>query len=165
MACKSFLFGMHSGEINLPAAANEVSFRYVAEFTDAEPGVGVSHIETKIRFVEMCRLHQSDSRVRLHRAPGDSAQNEAERTNACIGDTMVDGGTLNWEKCVPLEEKSEEEIKAMTIEDIETNEKECSKKNAWYVAEQLAIRIDDQPGPGRDFLIADVPHSFGKQLF
>ena len=141
------------------------SFRYVAEFTDAGPGVGVSNIETKIKIVEMCRLYQSDRRVRLHRATGDSAPNEAERTNDCIGDAMVNGGTLDWEKYVPLEEKSEEEIKTMTIEDIETNEMECSKKNAWYVAEQLAIRIDDQPGPGGDFLIADVSQSLGTHLF
>lgn len=137
-------------------------FRYVAEYTDAGPGVGVSNIETKIRFVEMCRLHQSDRRIRLHRAPGDSAQNEAERTNACIGDAMVDGGTLHWEKYKPLEGMSEEEIKKMSIEDIEDNERQCNERNAWYVAEQLAMRIDDEPGPGGDFMIADVSESLGE---
>ena len=58
-------------------------YPYLAEYTDAGPGVGVSNVETKIRFVEMCRLQNSDRQIRIHRAPGDSAQNEAERTNAC----------------------------------------------------------------------------------
>ena len=32
------------------------SYRYKTEYTDAGPGVGVSNIEAKIRFAEMCRL-------------------------------------------------------------------------------------------------------------
>ena len=37
---------------------------------------------------------------RNHQAPGDSAQNEAERTNASIrigSDTLVNGMALKWE--------------------------------------------------------------------
>ena len=37
------------------------------------------------RFTEMCRVQNTERRVRLHRASGDSAQNEAERTNSAIG--------------------------------------------------------------------------------
>ena len=70
-------------------------FRFVSEYTDAGSGVGVSNIEVKIRFTEMCRLsHTSGRRIRFHRAPGDSAQKEAERINPCISDAMADGGNL-----------------------------------------------------------------------
>ena len=73
-------------------------YPYLSEYTGAGPGVGVSNIETQIRFVEMCWIQNSDRRIRLHRAPGDSAQNESERTNACIGDAIVDDGTLQWRR-------------------------------------------------------------------
>lgn len=33
----------------------------------------------------MCRIHNTTRRIRIHRASGNSAQNEAERTNSAIG--------------------------------------------------------------------------------
>lgn len=35
------------------------NFRFVLEYTDAGPGVGVGNIEAKFRFTTMCRLHNS----------------------------------------------------------------------------------------------------------
>jgi hypothetical protein len=99
------------------------SYRYKTEYTDAGPGVGVSNIEAKIRFAEMCRLERPDRQIRLHRAPGDSAQNEAERTNACIGDAMVDGGTLDWERYKPLDGMSAVDKNKLTVAKIEEEEK------------------------------------------
>ena len=63
----------------------------VSELTDAGPGVGVTNFEVKFRFAEICRLHGNDRRTRIHRARGDSGQNEAERTNGSICDAIVDG--------------------------------------------------------------------------
>ena len=51
--------------------------------TDAGPGVSVS-ITLKCVFLEMLKLHEYNHQSmfnRNHQAPGDSAQNEAERTN------------------------------------------------------------------------------------
>lgn len=138
------------------------AYVYISEYTDAGPGVGVSNIEAKLRFVEMCRLQRSDRRIRIHRAPGDSAQNEAERTNACIGDAMVDGGTLQWEKFRALDELSDEEVQRMGIEEIEQRESECMEKNAWHVAKELSLRVDDEPGPGGDYMISEVAERLGK---
>ena len=70
--------------------------------TDAGPGVGVSDIEARFRDVEIARIHSSDRVNRIHRAPGDSAQNESERTNASIGDALVDGTALKWDFLSPL---------------------------------------------------------------
>ena len=47
----------------------------ITEETDAGPGVGVSNMEVKFRFTELCRLHGSDRRVRVHRDRGDSGSN------------------------------------------------------------------------------------------
>ena len=137
-------------------------YPYLAEYTDAGPGVGVSNVETKIRFVEMCRLQNSDRQIRIHRAPGDSAQNEAERTNACICDAIVDGGSLEWENFHPLKGLTDEQINQLSIEDLETRERQSAEKNAWHVAQELTLRMDDEPGPGGDFMIANVSERLGK---
>lgn len=57
----------------------------IAEYTDAGPGVGVSNLEVRFRMAEMSRIHTTSRRTRIHRARGDSAQNESERTNSAIG--------------------------------------------------------------------------------
>lgn len=43
-------------------------------------------------------MYSSDYHIRIHRSAGDSGQNEAERTNSAIGDDVVDGATINWER-------------------------------------------------------------------
>lgn len=65
---------------NLPPVKSIIS-----EYTDAGPGVGISNLAVKFRYAEMCRIHNTARRLRVHRASGDSAQNEAERTNSAIG--------------------------------------------------------------------------------
>ena len=40
---------------------------------------------------------------RIHRAPHDSGQNEAERSNAAIGKALVDGRELHWEYFQPTD--------------------------------------------------------------
>lgn len=59
----------------------------------------MSNLEVRFRDAEIALLHNSDRRARVHRAMNDSGQNEAERSNACKGDALVDGGCLKWEYC------------------------------------------------------------------
>jgi hypothetical protein len=66
--------------LNLPSV-NPV----IAEYTDTGPCVGVNNLAVRFRFAELCRIQNMVRRVRIHRACGDSAQNEAERTNSAIG--------------------------------------------------------------------------------
>ena len=47
--------------------------------------VGCSNVEVRFRDVEIARIHDSDRINRVHRARDDSGQNEAERSNAAIG--------------------------------------------------------------------------------
>ena len=61
----------------------------ILKTTDAGPGVGITNTEVRLRDAEIPCIHSSDRVNRIHRAPGDSAQNEAERTNAAFGDALV----------------------------------------------------------------------------
>ena len=58
---------------------------FIVDLTDAGPGVGVNNIEVKFRDAELVRLHNTSYKIRVHRANGDSGQNEAERTNSACG--------------------------------------------------------------------------------
>ena len=116
-----------------------------ADFTDPGLGVGVSNSGVQFRDAELARIFSSDYRVRVHRARGDSGQNEAERTNSAIGDSVVDGATIKWEHFKRFDGLSADEITELTLEAFERMEEERMTKNAWRVANQVAARIDDAP--------------------
>lgn len=68
---------------------------------------------------------------------GDSRQGEAERTNSTISDALVDGATLEWEKCHQFKDLSEEEIKAMSLHSYEQYEKAPMEKMLGTFASRL----------------------------
>jgi hypothetical protein len=117
----------------------------VAHFTDAGPGVGVSNVAVKFRDAELARLEKSDYRVRVHRARGDSGQNEAERTNSASGDAIVDGKTIEWEYHKKFEGMTSDERAAMSINEFDVYEARRMARNAWHVSEDLANRLDGAP--------------------
>ena len=112
------------------------------DLTDAGPGVGISIFEVKFRDVELCRIFKSDYRIHVHRFRGDSGQREAERTNSAIGDSVVDGESINWERWKKFEGLSEDELKSLGVIEFEEIEKVRMMKNTWYVAGLLLERID-----------------------
>ena len=116
-----------------------------AEFTDAGPGVGVNNIDVKFRTAEPDRIYDHDYRIRVHRSRGDSGQNEGERTNSAIGDSVVDGATLDWEHYKRFQDMSEDSIANLTLQDYEKYEEQRMEKYAWRVASQLTERIDGAP--------------------
>jgi len=125
----------------------------VLKATNAGPGVGVSNLEVRFRDIEIIRIHSSDRAVnRIHRAPGNSGQNEAERSNAAIGDALVDGIVLKWNYYGPLDGLTEDEVKNLSVTDLQKRENDCMEKNAWKVAEEVTKIIDDAPGPARDYM-------------
>ena len=137
----------------------------ILKATDAGPGVGVSNTEVRFRDVEIARMHSSDLVNRIHRAPGDSGQNEAERSNAAIGDALVDGGAMKWQYFGPFDDLSMEEIENLSITELKKREEECMEKNAWKVSEEIRQVIDDEPGPAGDFLKCFVTSQREKQFF
>ena len=82
-----------------------------------------------------------DRRTRIHRATNVSGQNEAERSNACIGDALVDGESLHWEYYKELEGLTEDEVAEMSLKEVEEFENNRMVKNAWRVAEEVHIRM------------------------
>ena len=46
----------------------------ILKTTDAGPGVGITNTEVRSRDAEIARIHSSDRVNRIHRTPGDSAQ-------------------------------------------------------------------------------------------
>ena len=97
------------GSLQLPPLCD-----YILQATDAGPGVGVSNIELKYRDIEMSRINGWTHMNRIHRAPHDSGQNEAERSNAAIGEASVDGKALKWEYYKPTDIMGEKEIEKLT---------------------------------------------------
>ena len=78
--------------------------------TDTGPAVGRSNREVRYRDV-----HSDCVRNRIHRACDDSGQNEAERSNVCIGDVLVDGGTLRWKFHEALDGLTQAEIESLPL--------------------------------------------------
>ena len=115
------------------------------DLTDAGPGVGVTNYEVKFRDAEICRMFDSDYRIRVHRSRGDSGQGEAERTNSAIGDAAVDGSTIEWEKYKTFDGMTEEEVKQLSIKQYEELEEKRMQANAWAISKELVQRIDDAP--------------------
>ena len=128
------------GDMHLPETKPRV-----LELTDAGPGVGCSNGAVQYRMAETILVHGLDKVVRVDRARGDSGQNEAERTNASIGDALVTGEALKWEYHKRFEGMSREEINALSLHEYEVLEEQRMKKNAWRAAADLAEQVDGEP--------------------
>ena len=99
----------------------------VLELTDAGPGVGCNNTAVQYRMAETILVHGFDKVLRVHRGRGDSGQNEAERTNASIGEALVTGETLDWEYHKRFEGMDQEEIEALSLQEYEQLEGENEK--------------------------------------
>lgn len=95
-----------------------------ADLTDAGPGVGISNLEVRFRDAEFARVHCKDYRVRVHRSRGDSGQNEAERTNSAIGDSIVDGGTIDWNFHKKFDNLTDQQVEGLSLDQYERYEKQ-----------------------------------------
>ena len=135
----------------------------VLELTDAGPGVGCNNTAVQYRMAETILVHGFDEVLRVHRGRGDSGQNEAERTNASIGEALVTGETLDWEYHKRFEGMDQEEIEALSLQEYEQLEEGRMKKNAWRAATELAERIDGEPAPC-GFLTCNVTPNESEQF-
>ena len=116
-----------------------------ADFTDAGPGVGCSNFEVRFRDAELALIHNSDHRILAYPSRENSADNEAERTNSAIGDSIVDGSTIQWEQYKKFDGLSDEEISTLTLKEYEEHERQRMEKNAWHCAGEISKRIDGAP--------------------
>ena len=118
---------------------------HVLEETDKGPGVSVWNGDVWFRDAEKARLECSDWRMRIHLATHDTCP--AERVNASMGDAVVDGGSLKCDYFLVFEDMSDEEISALSNEQIEELEESAAEKNAWSGCYDIALRVDGAPGP------------------
>lgn len=116
-----------------------------ADFCDAGPGVGSNNFEVQFRDAELAIIHNSDYRIRLHSSRGNSADNEAERTNSAIGDSVVDGSTLEWNHYKRFDGMTDDEIAKLTVKEFDEREMQRMEKNAWHCAEEIRRRVDGAP--------------------
>lgn len=102
---------------------------------------------------------------RIHRAPHDSGQNEAERSNAAIGEALVDGKALEWEYFKPTDNMSQEELDELTVDEYKELEAKTMERNAWRISQDVVSRIDGEPGPAGDCMRVFVTNTKEKQFF
>ena len=60
------------------------------DLTDTGPGVSCKERVVQLRLCQEVIIGDYDYYTRLHLAPGDSAQNEVERLQSCVGDAVCD---------------------------------------------------------------------------
>ena len=125
-------------------------YNYILEATDAGPGVGVSNVEVKYRDIEMAHINGWTHLNRVHRAPHDFGQNEAERSNAAIGEALVTGQTIRWNYFQATDGLDKEQIDLLSFEEIKKREEDAVERDEWRISHDIATRIDGEPGPAGD---------------
>ena len=69
-----------------------------------------------------------------------------ERTNSAIADSVVDGGTIDWEKVKLFDSLTDAEISAMSINDFDAHQRQHMHVNAYSVRKGVTVkRIDGTP--------------------
>ena len=86
------------------------------------------NIEARFRDVEIARIHPSDRVNRIYCAPGDYGLNEAQRSNAAIGDALVDVGAIKCLYYGPFNGLMVEEIEYVSVTELKKRENECMEK-------------------------------------
>ena len=137
---------------------------YVIEYTDAGPGVASNNYEVKFREVEIAKLHKSSLRHRVHLASDDQGQNEAERTNAYIGEALADGTPLKIDYFDKHEGLTDDDKNSLPLPQLTAHEEKMAERNAWAIAEDIAMRIDSEPGPS-GYMQGFVTHKKEYQFF
>ena len=83
----------------------------------------------------------------------EQAKPEHRKLSSAIGDSVVDGSTIDWNFYKRFDDLTDREVEEMTPNDFEKYEKDRMSKNAWRVAEIVRARVDDAPVLG-DFISA-----------
>lgn len=124
-------------ELKLPPVKSDI-----LKNTDAGPDVRGSNVTVRYSDAEMARILNSDHVNRIHRARDDSGQKKGERSNACIGEALIDGGTMQWKFYDALDGLTQDEIAALSLDDIKKREELATEQNAWTVARNVPERIN-----------------------
>ena len=66
---------------------------------------------------------------------------------------------------MPDDGLSEEDRKTMSLDELEKRKETNTERNAWAVAEEVRMRVDDEKGPGGDFMKAYLTEKLADQFF
>ena len=66
---------------------------------------------------------------------------------------------------MPYDGLSEEGRKTMSLDELEKHKETNMERNAWAVAEEVRMRVDDEKGPGGDFMKAYLTEKLADQFF
>ena len=69
-----------------------------------------------------------------------------------LENALVDGGTLRWKFYEALDGLTQAEIESLSLDDIRKREGLAMEQNTWMVAENVADRINHDPGPAGDYI-------------
>ena len=117
-------------ELRLPPVKTDI-----LKNTDTGPAVGSSDREVRYRDVD------SDCVNGIHRVRDDGGQNEAERSNVCIGDALVDGGTLRWKFYEALDGLTQAEIESLSLDDIRKRKGLAMEQNTWMLLTESTMSL------------------------
>lgn len=96
---------------------------------------------------EKVMIQELDFYTLIHRASGD-CQNEVERTQSAVGKAISEGGSINWEyKSLDIHSEHSEHVHNMNLEQLEVYEDEIYMHNVTETCKELAMRIENSPGP------------------
>ena len=137
----------------------------VIEKTDGGPGVAANNFSVHFREAELSLLHRSSQRYRIHLASEDQVFNEAERTNAYVGDALVDGTALKTDYFDKYHGLTESEVEKMSIQELNDHAEKLKERTAWMISEEVKQRIDDEPGPGNSIMKSYLTRSEESQFF
>ena len=90
----------------------------------------MSNFDVRFRDAELTLLYEGDYACRVHSARGSSGDNEAERTNSAVGDSIVDGATLQWNKYPKFYNLSDDQIAKLTLQEYDSEEEKRMEINA-----------------------------------
>lgn len=120
--CTDIIEEMCNLEVPLPSVKPNAM-----ELTDGGPRVSVGNYDVKCRCAEQARIYNLDRHGRFHMCREDQGRNEEERSNAAIGNALVDGGIIDWEH------NEIGDVSQLTWEQYKECKETISEKNAWYV--------------------------------
>jgi len=100
--------------------------------------------------------------LRLHRAPHDSAQNEAERTNAAIGEALTTARPVE-PPADPFYVLTVSQMDSMTLKEVDEHCSSWKMENTWKLAREVSYRIHDEPGPWKNGFFVSVSSYCKKQ--
>lgn len=81
--------------------------------------------------------------------------------NNFSGEAIADGCALKTEYFSKHHGLSEEDKNSMTIHQLENHENQMMERNAWCIAEDVAARIDSEPGPGESYMQSVITDHIG----